>query len=68
MSRNDMTVLLMLAVAWALGIVVVWDAEEQDSQDDLYCEMVEIWRNNKHIPEIERPGWPPYRGEGACAR
>lgn len=28
-----------------------------------YCEMVQLWHDNDHLPEEQRPGWPPYQGE-----
>lgn len=37
--------------------------DQQQADRKHYCEMVELWNGNKHLPKEDRPGWPPYKGE-----
>lgn len=51
------TILIVL-----LAVVAMYDRCDQIERR--YCEMVELWEVNKHLPPAQRPGWPPYKG--AC--
>lgn len=48
---------LLAALAWA-----AWsDHQAQALEDDVYCEMIELWSiSGGHA------GWPPYRGREVC--
>lgn len=63
-------VIIMLGI---LGITLliftsIWPNPHEDAQNELtqYCEMVATWESNLHIEPLQRPGWPPYKGEGVC--
>tara|TARA_R110000744_G_C19371646_1_gene562770 strand:+ start:10823 stop:11035 length:213 start_codon:yes stop_codon:yes gene_type:complete len=47
------------------GLVTLFKSEQEEQQIEQqhYCEMVELWNDNKHLPKEDRPGWPPYKGE-----
>lgn len=60
-------VLIILGVSFLL-FSSMWPNEIEDevNEHSQYCEMVELWEQNKHINELHRPGWPPYQGKGFC--
>ena len=71
---DEVDVLLegQLKMLGAVGVIVLIlglaSMSESDYQDEVdqqahYCEMVELWNDNKHLPKEQRPGWPPYKGE-----
>ena len=45
--------------------VIYGCSEEVDYEYVKYCEMVGIWKDQelKGVPEIDRSGWPPYKGD-----
>ena len=47
------------------GIVGHFDAEDADTQHDLYCSMTATWKTEaaRGVPANNRTGWPPYDGE-----
>jgi len=59
---ND-SLFLAIMIAASASLVVLGNTDERDRDQQLYCAMVELWNDNKQLPEQDRPGWPPYRGE-----
>ena len=55
-----------LILIGAFGLVGVMDAEDEARQDKHYCEMRQLWENNKHIDANVRPGWPNFKPEVTC--
>lgn len=60
-----MTDILLMCVTL---VVMLWllsdnNPDEQRIDQKQYCEMVELWNDNKHLSKEDRPGWPPYKGE-----
>lgn len=55
-------------VLLALGVVGQFDSEEEQRQQDEYCAMVKVWNEDRArgVPEHDRAGWPPFKGEEAC--
>ena len=50
------------------SILTVTSMDYNDAQveHNHYCEMVQLWEANKHLPPDQRPGWPPYKGKEMC--
>jgi hypothetical protein len=64
--RDDRPELFLVAViACVLGWAAASNMDYHDGQVEQqhYCEMVELWHENDHLPPEQRPGWPPYKGE-----
>ena len=51
------------AIALAFGIVGTMDKNDAVLAEAHYCEMVSLWNSHAHLPQEQRPGWPPYKGE-----
>lgn len=64
MKRYHMLLLLLGLIA--LGIVGTMDMDAQQSEDEFYCDMVRVWKENLEVPQRDRPGWPPYRNDITC--
>lgn len=60
-------VFLLLVIAF--GIAGHFDQESEQIEEERYCEMVKLFKEDKAagIPANERRGWPEYRrGEITC--
>jgi hypothetical protein len=57
---------IALLMIGALGLVGMMDLEDEIKQDEHYCEMRQLWENNKHIDANVRPGWPNFKPEVTC--
>ena len=57
LKDNFYTICAILAGLILFGLVGTMDAEDEQAQQDLYCEMVKL---HKQDPSV---GWPDYRGE-----
>ncbi len=58
-----------LLLVLAFGMAGHFDSEEADRQDEQYCEMVKLYKQDKAagIPEHDRRGWPEFKkGEVSC--
>lgn len=57
--------LIFLAIAAAVIVLFLGGFSEQDPEEVRYCEMVQLWKEQKKsgVPINDRAGWPPYRGE-----
>jgi hypothetical protein len=60
--NNRKLVLILVVIAMALLVVDQSDYEDEMTQRQHYCEMVELWHDHDHLPPEQRPGWPPYKG------
>lgn len=54
---------VIITFLFLLALAMTDDFEREQEEYSHYCEMVELWNSNKHIPLEQRPGWPPYQGE-----
>lgn len=61
--NNRKLVLSLVAMAIVLVIIGSMDYNDEQIEYQHYCEMVELWQSNNHLPPEQRPGWPPYKGE-----
>jgi hypothetical protein len=50
----------------AYGIVGHLDEEDERLQTQHYCEMRQIWEQNRDVLPIKRPGWPNFKPEVTC--
>jgi hypothetical protein len=57
---------IALLMIGALGLIGAMDAEDEAAQDDHYCEMRQIWEQNRDIEPRYRPGWPNFKPEIEC--
>lgn len=57
---------IALLMIGGLGLIGAMDAEDEAKQDEHYCEMRQLWENNKHIDASVRPGWPNFKPEVTC--
>lgn len=44
------------------GLIMFSNSHKKIIEKEMYCEMTKLWKENKHLPEDERPGWPEYKG------
>lgn len=65
---NRLTIGAALALLLAAGLVGHFDAEDEQIENEQYCEMVAIWKQQAAagIPKERRDGWPPYKGDKFC--
>jgi hypothetical protein len=57
------TILAIIGLIIAMGVVGQADYEEEQRQTDQYCEMVAIWKESGG-----QAGWPAYNWEGTCPK
>lgn len=62
-NPNGKIVIALALVSMALLLLPCDSFDQQRIDQQHYCEMVELWNDNKHLPKEDRPGWPPYKGE-----
>jgi hypothetical protein len=55
------TILAIIGLIIAMGVVGQADYDEEQRQTDQYCEMVAIWKESGG-----QAGWPAYDGEEVC--
>ena len=55
------SIVLLIALLVLLGIAGGMDADEADSQQEQYCEMVKLWKESGG-----EKGWSAYNGEEQC--
>lgn len=53
----------IVALLVAVAFIGNWGADAAEDKRAHYCEMVDTWNENQHVPPEQRPGWPPYEGE-----
>lgn len=60
--------LLMASLISSIALMVGMEHEDDLMDIEHYCYMVSLWNQDesKGIPEIDRGGWPPYKGEDIC--
>lgn len=63
---NGLAVLAVVSVLGLIGLAGTSDYQDEIDQQKRYCEMVKEWNDHAHLPEEDRPGWPPYNGEEQC--
>lgn len=63
MKQKYQLAFVILTLVFLIGLAITDDFEQEQHQYNHYCEMVEIWESNKHLPAEQRPGWPLYNGE-----
>lgn len=56
-------ILAIALLALALTLHTLADKEEAARAHEFYCGMVKLYQANKHLPPVQRPGWPPYKGD-----
>lgn len=57
------TILAIIGLIIAMGVVGQADYEEEQRQTVQYCEMVKLWKETNG-----QRGWPAYNGEGICPK
>ena len=62
MIRRYKTLLAIIGIVIAMGIVGQSDFEEEQRQAEQYCEMVQLWKQSGG-----QAGWPAYDGEIDCS-
>lgn len=50
----------------AYGLAGHFDEIDAKEQDEHYCQMREIWEQNKDVLPVKRPGWPNFKPEIVC--
>ena len=64
MRTTDLILAIALvALLAAVAMIGTWDADAAAKQHAEYCEMVEVWNSQSHLPPEQRDGWPPFNGE-----
>jgi len=65
---NRTTIGIALVILLAAGLIGHFDAEGEQIEQEQYCEMVSIWKDQAKagIPKERRDGWPPYKGDKFC--
>lgn len=68
MTNLERCVLLFgaaLAIISIFALVGKSDYESEQDEEEVYCEMVKLWRRDEAagIAPHRRVGWAPYRGE-----
>ena len=69
-TKDWSLIALILLALVALTLAGTMDAQDADSNHQLYCEMVEQWDKDTALgiaPE-QRAGWPPFDGRKQCER
>lgn len=61
-------ILATAAIVAAFGFVGSFDAQDEQTQRDHYCEMVALWKADaaRGVPANDRAGWPAFRKEVVC--
>ena len=65
-TTKDLSLIAILLVALALDGMM--EAQETESSQRNYCEMIALWEKNvaRGIAPEQRAGWPPYNGRKQC--
>jgi hypothetical protein len=50
----------------AYGVVGHLDEENERLETERYCQMRQIWEQNKDVLPVKRPGWPNFKPEIVC--
>lgn len=57
--------LILVGILVVLGLVGQMDYESAAAEEATYCSMVAKWKSEElaGVPEFDRTGWPPFRGD-----
>jgi hypothetical protein len=62
MTNTEKLIFLLFVIPTSVVFVTMDSEVDVEFQEqESYCEMVSIW-NNDPRPEIDRAGWPDYKG------
>lgn len=67
-TTNGWSLVFLLLALTALALDGMMDAQEAESSNSEYCEMVALWDGDAEsgIAPEQRTGWPPYNGYKQC--
>lgn len=57
--------LAMIAIIVVASFVMGMEYEDQTQEQDMYCQMVSIWKSQSDLPKDQRAGWPDYKNNYA---